>query len=180
MRAAQHERVRLEAGLRGFVEQFGKIDPQHFVRDGVVDPAFLDQRNQQWAGLFDHAQAPFSACSRICVAFDRSGSGHDQHIAGFCGRLRRICPCVDHAKHRNRDCLADRIERQCGRGIAGDHQVIRLLLLDKEVRAGDGVARHGRLRLGSVGKPGGIPQVGVVCAGQALEQSAQNGEAPKP
>ena len=39
-------------GVGGFGEGFGEVDAEDFVGDGVVDPAFFDQRDEEWAGFF--------------------------------------------------------------------------------------------------------------------------------
>jgi hypothetical protein len=67
--------------VRGFGAELVEIDADDF-GDGMVGPAFLDQRNEQRAGFLKGAQALGAAGGGVGVALHGGVGGDDQHVAG--------------------------------------------------------------------------------------------------
>ena len=113
------------------------------------------------------------------MAFNGGRRSHHQHIAGPVEASAALAP-VSITPSTGTGTAA-RIASSAKRrgGVAGDHQVIRLLLIHQKVSARDRVTRDRGLRLGSIGKAGSVAKVGIVRPGQALEQRAQDSEASK-
>ena len=73
-----------EDGLGGAGgEGFGEVDAEDFAGDGVIDPAFFDERDEQGAGFFGGAEAEGSAVRR-----DRRGIGRWRRWRGRGRRSR--------------------------------------------------------------------------------------------
>ena len=69
--------------LRSFVEGFGEVDLKNFVGDGMVDPAFFDQGDQERAGFFVSCEAECVEGLGVGVGLDCSGGGEDEDVV--CG-----------------------------------------------------------------------------------------------
>ncbi len=90
--------------------------------------------------------------------------GKDQGLAAFGDGRRRVGSRLDDADDRNRDRRLHVVERQ-GRGrVAADHQQVNAAR-GEEARGRRGVARDELLRLGSVGKAGGVAEEKIVGVG---------------
>ena len=65
---------------RGFGEGFGEIDFQDFVGDGVVDPAFFDERDEEGAGFFGGFEAEGVEGVGVGVGLDGGCGGEDEDV----------------------------------------------------------------------------------------------------
>ncbi len=70
----------------------------------------------------------------------------------------------DYSDDGDGDGLLDVFEGEGGGSVAGDDEEFGTLFFE-EFGARDGVAGDGFVRLGAVGKPGGVAEVDVVRAG---------------
>ena len=77
--AAQEEGV----GFRGFGQSFGEIDAKDFGCDGMVDPAFFYQGDEEGAGFFSCGQAQRPEGLEVGVRLDRGCGGEDQDVCGL-------------------------------------------------------------------------------------------------
>ena len=77
-------------GGGGFGESFGEIDAGDFGGDGVVGPAFFDQRNEQRAGFFRAFKSKGMKRLRVGAGVDRSGGGEHENVAGGGWRRGRL------------------------------------------------------------------------------------------
>ena len=66
-------------------------------------------------------------------------------------------------------------QRQGRCGVAGDHQQVDVLCLEK-TRGADGITGHGLRGLGAVGQAGGIAEIQIVSR-QLLGHGLQHGKA---
>ena len=98
-------------GVGGFGEGFEEVDAEDFEGDGgvdgVVDPAFFDQRDEEGAGFFGGSEAEGGEGLGVGVGLDGGGGGQDEDVVvlgGFaalrakCGgssavRVRMTIPC---------------------------------------------------------------------------------------
>ena len=64
----------------GFGEGFGEVDPEDFVGDWMVDPAFFYQGDEEGAGLFVGCEAEGVEGVGVGVGSDRCGGGEDQNV----------------------------------------------------------------------------------------------------
>ena len=80
MSAAEEEGL----GVGGFGEGFLQVDFQDFVGDGVVDPAFFDERDEQGAGFFVGFEVEGGESSFVGVGFDGGLGCEDEDCGGWC------------------------------------------------------------------------------------------------
>ena len=85
--AAEDQRVRIEALRCGLGVEFVEIDADDFGGDGMVGPAFLNERNQKRTGFLEGAQALGAAGCSVGVALYRGVGCDDEDVAG----LARLC-----------------------------------------------------------------------------------------
>ena len=95
---------------------------------------------------------------------------------GFCGGESGLGAGFDYADDGDGEGLLDVFEGEGGGGVAGDDEEFGTLFVE-ELCARDGVAGDGLVRLGAVGKAGGVAEVDVVGVGDEGQQSAEDGEA---
>ena len=84
--AAEEERL----GVGGFGESFLQVDLEDFVGDGVVDPAFFDERDEEGAGFFGGLEAERGEGVRVGVGLDGGGGGQDEDVGCLIGMLWRF------------------------------------------------------------------------------------------
>ena len=72
--AAEEERL----GVGGFGQGFLQVDFQDFVGDGVVDPAFFYERDEEGAGFFGGLEAEGGEGVGVGVGLDGGGGGEDE------------------------------------------------------------------------------------------------------
>ena len=66
--------------MRGGGEGFGEVDPEDFVGDGVVDPAFFDQGDEERAGFFVGFEVEGVEGVGVGVGLDGGGGGEDEDV----------------------------------------------------------------------------------------------------
>ncbi len=76
MGAAQQE----GGGVGGFGEGFEEVDAEDFGGDGVVDPAFFYQRDEEGTGFFGGGQAQGGEGLEVGVGLDGGGGGEDEDV----------------------------------------------------------------------------------------------------
>jgi hypothetical protein len=74
--AAEEEGLGSGGGGKGF----GEVDLEDFVGDGVVDPAFFDQRDEEGAGLFVGFEAEGFEGVGVGAGLDGCGGGEDEDL----------------------------------------------------------------------------------------------------
>src|ERR1700742_2001232 len=72
-------------GGEGFVE----VDADDVAGDGVVGPAFFDERDEERAGFFGGAEAEGVAGGEVGVGLDGGGGGEDEDFGGGLGLIDR-------------------------------------------------------------------------------------------
>ena len=65
------------AGGGGFGEGFGQVDTEDIVGDGVVDPAFFDQGDEEGAGFFVGFEVEGVESPGVGVGLDGGCGGED-------------------------------------------------------------------------------------------------------
>ena len=137
------------------VEGFAKVDAEDFAGDGVVDPAFFDERDEEWAGLLGGVEAAGLAVGAIGVGLDRGCRGEDEGICGGVVLVGHLDDGVDYAGDRNGDGGGDLGQGEGGGGVAGDDEVAGTLLVE-ELCALYCISCDGGLGFGAVGETGGV------------------------
>jgi hypothetical protein len=83
---------RLEQGVVGAAEEeggctgglgegFGEVDSEDLVGDGVVDPAFFDEGDEEGAGFFEGLEVEGVEGAGVRVGLDGGGGGEDQDLS---------------------------------------------------------------------------------------------------
>ena len=102
--------------------------------------------------------------------------GDDQDVAGFEAARAAAAPGSITPRTGTGTASLNGVESQGAGGVAGDHEELRALFADQELRAFGGVAGDGAARLGAVGQPGGVADEGEAGVRQPRDECAQNGE----
>src|SRR6185437_1593557 len=142
----------------------------------MVGPAFFNQRDEQGAGFFDHAQSARLASRGISVAAHCGVCRDDKHVTGIRGSAGGFRSGLDYAEDRDRYGILNGIESKCAGGVAGDDHELSALFAHEKLSALDGVAGNGTARFGPVGKAGGVAQESESSARKTMEERAQHGE----
>ncbi len=74
--AAQQE----GGGSRGFGQGFEEVDAEDFGGDGMVDPAFFYEGDEEGAGLFGGGEAEGVEGCKVGVRLDGGGGGEDEDV----------------------------------------------------------------------------------------------------
>ena len=85
MGAAEQERL----GVGCFGQGFLQVDFEDLVGDGVVDPAFFYEGDEEGAGLFGGLEAEGGEGVGVGVGLDGGGCGQDEDMGGS-GDWRRF------------------------------------------------------------------------------------------
>lgn len=173
--AAEQESVRVERGFACLGEQLRKIDAQDFAGDGVVDPTFFDERDEQWAGFFDGVEAAFGAGGGVGVAFDGGGGGDDHDVSGVGVGFGGVGAGFNDAEYGNWGGGADVVEGERGGGVACDDKVLRALI-EEEFCGGDGVAGDGLAGFCAVGEACGVAEVEEFGGGNVTKECLEDSE----
>lgn len=167
--ASEQEGVRLERGGAGLMEELREIDAEDLAGDGVVDPAFFNEWNEQGAGLLNGAEISFGTGGGVSVAFDGGGGGDDHDIAGAGVGLGGVGSCFDDAEDGHGDGGADIVECERRSGVAGDDEEFGALV-EEEFGGGDSVAGDGFTGFCAVGQARGVAEVEEFGSGNVTEQ----------
>lgn len=146
--------------------------------DGMLDPTFLDKRNEQRAGFLAGTQAACFQSSVISVAADGGFRPDHNDFLVFCRGCGGLGPGLDNSDNGHACCGLDSIERQRGRRIAGDDQHVGPVGLEK-LRRFHCITAYRLDGFRSVRQPGRVTEVGVIGGGNAFEHSLENGKAAK-
>ena len=172
MGAAQHEAVDLLGEHRAQV--FLRGEAGHL----VVQPAFLDQRHEQRAGLgiHPHRRIEFVHAARVGVAVDRGRRADDTDAPSRRGRHRGARAGLDDVEHRDAGGQpVHHVRRHRRHGVARDDQHLDVALQQEfgDLR-GEVLDRGDRLH--PVGHARGVAEVDDVLERQALHERAHHGE----
>ena len=155
-------------------EGFGEVDAEDFASDGVIDPAFFNQRDEEGAGLFGGVEAMEVAEVAVGVGLDGGGCGEDESLGLRVVAAGGLDDGLDDADDGDGDCVDDLGHGEgCG-GVAGDDQALGTVVLE-EAGAFDGVAGDGELGFGAVGEAGGVAEVDVVGSRDERKELAEDG-----
>jgi hypothetical protein len=166
-------------GGGSFGESFVEVDLEDFVGDGVVDPAFFDERDEQGAGLLGGVEAEGGEGTGVGVGLDGGGGGEYEGAAGGRrGGEGGFGSGLDDADDRDGQGLLELGQRERGGGVAGDDEEVGSLRVE-ELCTLDGVAGDGLAGLGAVGEAGGVAEIDVVRGGDEGKQGSEDGEAAK-
>ena len=131
----------------GLGEGFGEIDAGDLGGDGMVDPAFLDERNEQGAGLFGDSKTKRMKGLGVGLCLDSGGGGEDEDVAGGVGGTGGSGTGIDDSDDGDgAGCGSYLVDGKGGCGIAGDDEEIGTPI-EQELRAGGGVTGDGGLDL---------------------------------
>ena len=116
MGAGEHQRI------DPLLHQRVQISLQNLPRRRVVDPVFLDQRNQQRSRLAVDQQAGFPQRERVLISVgtDRAASRDDADAFGIRAGERGFHARFDHPENGNPVFLMQTWQGVRGRGVAGD------------------------------------------------------------
>jgi hypothetical protein len=179
MRAAEQERIGIESGIEmggaGLIERFGQVDASDFGGDGMGNPAFLDEGDEERAGFFDDAEVVDCTGVGVGVAFDGGRGAEDENVAGDGSGISGSGSSFDDPEDRDAGCVANFVQCESGGRVAGDDEKFSALLLEK-LSGGDGVACDGALGFRAIRKSGGVSEINEVNAGELGQEGAEDGE----
>ena len=137
--AAQQESV----GVGGFGQGFEKVDAEDFGGDGVVDPTFFYQGDEEGAGFLGCGQAEGGQGVEVGVGLDGRRGGQDENVGRGVFECGGLGSGLDYAEDRDGSGGGfDLGESEGGGGVAGDDEDVGTLI-EEEAGAGDGVAGDG-------------------------------------
>ena len=114
-------------------QQIVKVTHDDLVRHAVMHPSLLDERNKQRPRLAEYPNIRIDPADRIGIRMGmyRSSRGNDTDlpVPGRLGCHSRSR--LDHTDHRHAGFLTDLIDRERGRGIAGNHDRLDILCFQK-------------------------------------------------
>jgi hypothetical protein len=144
----------------------------------VVDPVFLDDRNEERGGFFQDHQAGALQGERVLVGVGADGAAGGDDADAFGGGVgeRTFHAGLDHAEDRDAIDFAELVECVGGGGVAGDDDRLDVLG-EEESDILLGEALDGFAAFRAVGDAGGVAEVDDGFPGQELLDGADHGEA---
>src|SRR5258708_26617923 len=158
VRASQNQNVRV---LEAFGKSLGQVDTSYLLGHRMLDPAFLNQRNEQRTSLLPRIESASIESFPISVTADCSLGANDDNFLISAYESGRLGARLNYSNDWHVSCGRDAIQSQGGRGVAGNNQQ-RGSIAFEEVGGLHGITCHRFHRLRAVGKPRRVAKVGVV------------------
>src|SRR5215208_1452393 len=171
MGAPQHQ------GANTGLSQLAEIVGGHQLGRRMIEPSFLDKRNEERAGPLHHSNARGERLNGPVVGITRNGAGGADYAdrPALARSDGSASTRFDHPQHRYGGSLLQSAERVRRAGITGHHHGLDSLA-QQPVKDLQAVALHGLRRLGAVRHPGGVAKVDGGLLRQALVDGPRNGE----
>jgi hypothetical protein len=166
-----------EEGVDVALEHRREVLLEHKFQGWMVEPALLDERNEEWGGPGVDLQV-WTAQGQVVlvgVAFDGAlGANDADALAMRCGESGSDAGLQD-AKDGNAERGSQGVERVGGGGVAGDDNSFDSLI-DEELGVFERETADGLGRFGAVGDAGGVAQVNDRLVREQFTQSTDNGQ----
>ena len=171
MSAAEHE------SINPIGEERREILHDDLIGDGIFDPAFLDQRHEQWAGARGHAHLRVQTLQRafVCSAVDCCPCPDDANVPGLRLRDRRTRAGKNDAGYRHGKRFLQFRQCQGRSGVARDHDSFRVFCQQHQCDF-QAVTLDSRSAFAAVRNARGIAEIKDRFVRQERAQRADNGQ----
>ena len=116
-----------------FILQFLKVSGHDLRSYRIMKPSFLDQRNKQRTCLAYHCDLRIKLFKIRLMNTASDSSKRSDHADSLiaCLLCSNLGSCFDHSKYRDIQFILHCIQGKCTCRVAGDHDCLDLLLLQK-------------------------------------------------